>query len=177
MGYKPTLKEKINNAKSVDFGKVIEDTFSLFKKVWLTGFILIIILVALSFGVSIFFESIDMNYMLNEFTFNSFNDFFTVYSKQLIYNIPLSLVGTFISSILLAGFYKSCKEADEENNKIDFLFYFLKKEYFLKIALLSVVYTVLAIIAQTLFLVPYIYAFIPLSYFIVLFAFLFDFPI
>ena len=166
-----TLKEKIDNAKRVDFGKVLEDTFNLFKKVWLTGFILVIIVVAISFGISFLFQVLEMNYMINDFTFNSFNEFFTIYSTQLIYNIPISLISTFATFTLLAGFYKSCKEADEDNNKIDFLFYFLKREYLSKIALLSIIYTAITIIAQALFFFPIIYAFVPLMYFIVLFAF------
>ena len=56
--------------------------------------------------------------MLNDLTFDSYNDFFTVYSSQLIYNIPQSLVVTFITFIFLAGFYKSCKEADEGKNNL-----------------------------------------------------------
>lgn len=166
-----TLREKINNAKRVDFGNVLEETFRLFKEVWLTGFILIIIVAGLSFGISFISQALGLSYMLNDLTFDSYNDFFTVYSSQLIYNIPQSLVVTFITFIFLAGFYKSCKEADEGKNKIDSLFYFFKKEYLLKIALLSVVFAIITIVAQTLFLIPYIYAYIPLSYFVILFAF------
>lgn len=171
MNREQRLKEKIDNAKSVDFGKVLEDTFTLFKKVWLTGFLLVIIISVISFGVSFLFQILGMNFMINDFTFDSFNDFFTVYSTQLIYNIPISIITTFITFLLLAGFYKSCKEADEDNHKIDFLFYFFKKEYLSKIALLSLVYVAISIVAQALFLLPIIYAFIPLMYFIVLFAF------
>ena len=166
-----TLKEKIDNAKSVDFGKVLEDTFTLFKKVWLTGFLLVIIVIVISFGTSFLFQVLGMNYRINEFTFDSFNDFFTIYSSQLIYNIPISLITTFATFILLAGFYKSCKEADEDNHKTDFLFYFFKKKYLSKITLLSVIYAALTIVAQALFLFPIIYAYVPLMYFIVLFAF------
>ena len=164
-----SLQEKIKKAKSVEFGKIIEDSFNLFKKVWLNGFLLVIIVAALSFGISFIFQVLGMNYTINNFTFDSFNDFFNIYSTQLIYNIPISLITTFSTFILLAGFYKSCKEAGE--NKTELLFYFFKKEYLTKIALLSVIYTAISIIAQTLFLIPAIYAFVPLMYFIVLFTF------
>lgn len=166
-----TLKEKIDNTKSVDFGKVLEDCFNLFKKVWLNGFLLVIIVAVISFGVSFLFQVLGMNYTINNFTFDSFNDFFTIYSSQLIYNIPISLITTFSTFILLAGFYKSCKEADKGKNKTELIFYFFKKEYLSKIALLSVIYAAITIIAQALFLFPIIYAFVPLMYFIVLFAF------
>lgn len=166
-----TLQEKIKNAKSVEFGKIIEDTFTLFKNVWVNGFLLVIIVAALSFGISLFFQILGFNYQLNGFDFNSFNDFFSVYSSYLIYNIPVSLIGTFVTFVLLAGYYKSCKEASIGNSRVDLLFYFLKSEYLLKIATLSVIYTAISIIAQTLFLIPAIYAFVPLMYFIVIFTF------
>lgn len=166
-----TLQEKIKNAKSVEFGKIIEDTFTLFKNVWVNGFLLVIIVAALSFGISLFFQILGFNYQLNGFDFNSFNDFFSVYSSYLIYNIPISLIGTFITFVLLAGYYKSCKEASIGNSRVDLLFFFLKSEYLLKIATLSVIYTAISIIAQTLFLIPAIYAFVPLMYFIVIFTF------
>ena len=38
------LTDKINNAKDLDFGSILSKSFELFKKTWVQGFILILII-------------------------------------------------------------------------------------------------------------------------------------
>ncbi|MDO5968292.1 hypothetical protein Q4Q35_00595 [Flavivirga aquimarina] len=167
-----SLLQKISHAKSLDFGDIINNSIELFKKVWLKGFLVILFLGIAAFIISLVFQLIglapkafDIN---NGFDIESFSDF---YFQNILYSIPQNILVSTLTLAFVAAFYRICKQIDSGETANDDYFYFLKKEYFTKVFMLGIIYTLIAAAAQRLFLIPYIYVFVPLSYFAVIFAF------
>lgn len=164
------LKERIKHANQVDFSNVLDQSFRLFKKVWLKGFVMVLIIGLFTAGLNFVLKSLGWLNYYNDNIFE-FSNIYTINYDNLLVTGFQSLVLGLITFPLMAGFYKTCQEMDLSDNDQDYLFYFFKSEYLPKVALLSIAYSLIAIIAQALFVLPYLYAFIPLSYFVVLFTF------
>lgn len=165
------FQEKVNNARALDFGTIITESIELFKKVWLKGFLIVLILVASAFGLSMLLVLIGLGpetYLFN-YNFNS-DEIFRFYSKNALYNIPQTILISSLAIALLGAFYKICKEEETGKNLNDDYFYFFKREYRGKILMLGIIHALIATVAQILFLIPYIYVFVPLSYFSIVFA-------
>lgn len=167
-----SLLQKIAQTKPLDFGEIISNSIDLFKKVWLKGFLVVLIVVIAAMIISFVFELIglapdtfDFNY---EFDLESLSGF---YSKNALYSVPQTILVSTLTLALVAAFYRICKQIDSGETGQDDYFYFLKKEYFKKVFMLGIIYTLIATVAQLLFFIPYIYVFVPLSYFAVIFAF------
>ena len=162
---------KIQNAKELDFGGVLENVIELYKKVWLKGFITILMIMLLVFGVSLIFTFLGLspgNFVFNEGL--NFEKFVTLLSSNIINSIPQTILVSTITLGLLAAFYRICKQVDFEEQENDDYFYFFKKEYFTKVFTLGMIYAGIAIVAQLLFFIPYIYVYVPLAYFSIVFA-------
>ena len=71
---------------------------------------------------------------------------------------------------MMAGFYRICKQVDLKESENDDLFYFFKGDNFRKVLAIGLFYALIASLAQALFLIPYLYAYIPLSFFAVIFS-------
>lgn len=164
------LKIKIQEANQVDFGNALDQTLKIFKKVWLKGFLMIIVIAVFTFALGILLQVLGLSTSY-EFNWSEISDLYNINVDNLLVSVPQGILIGIITFPLLAGFYRTCKEVDLHNNEEDFLFHYFKGEHFSKIALLAVVHNILALMAQALFLIPYIYAFIPLSYFIILYTF------
>ncbi len=172
----PELHLKIQRAKELDFGTVLSDCIELFKKVWVQGFLAIIIIVILSIPVALLsqfllaFLGVVTPSIVRMEDFN-LDNLSSLYGFNALYNFPFSVITNSIQLAVLAGFYRMVKFQDVENLKRDDYFYFFNKDYFGKILLLGLMYSIIATIAQFLCFVPYIYAIVPLMYISVIFAF------
>jgi len=164
------LKLKIQQANSVDFSDALEQCVRIFKKVWLKGFLMVLVIIAFSFVLGFALQALGLGNAF-DVTYTEFSDIYSSYTDNLLSSLPQGILVSIVTFPLLAGFYRSCKEVDLHNNEEEFLFYYFKGEHFSKIALIALVHNILTLMAQTLFLVPFIYAFIPLSFFIVLYVF------
>ena len=166
-----SLEEKINNAKALDFSDIFDSIIELFKKVWLKGFLAVLLVVVFAIVVNILFSLIGLapknNLASNDFDFDGF---FSFYSETIIYSIPQTILISTITIAIVAAFYRICKQYVLGENVVDDYFYFLKKEYFSKLLMLGIIHTGIAVLAQFLFVLPYIYAFVPLAYFTIIFA-------
>lgn len=171
MNTKLYLENKIKNAESIDFGLVLDETFKLFKKVWLNGFLLILIVGVVSAGLNFMLQIFGVIVSPDGSQFRSIEGFLNYYSQNVYYAIPQAVITTFLSLTLLAGFFKSCKNSVAKEANANDLFYYFKPEYLGKIALLALLNTIIATVAQVMFVIPYIYAFVPLSFVSVIFAF------
>lgn len=167
-----SLLQKVGQAKPLDFGEIISNSIDLFKKVWLKGFVVILILVIAAMIISLAFgfiglapDAYDFNYGFDLESFSSF------YSQNALYSVPQTILVSTLTLALVAAFYRICKQVDSGETGQDDYLYFFKKEYFAKVFMLGIIYTLIATVAQLLFLIPYIYVFVPLSYFAVIFAF------
>lgn len=134
------LQDKINNAGSIDFGDILSDSFDLFKKTWLKGFLMVLILVviAIPFFVALYIP------MYNELL-EQVQD--GTYDPNNVENLPyintdnfklMTLGVTFIMSLLsttlIAGFYRVLKKVDfDEGDSVSDFFYYFKVKYLGKI--------------------------------------------
>lgn len=170
------LQIRIRNAKDLDFGSTLTECIDLFKKVWVQGLLTVIILVVLSIPVALlsqFFLAMvgvmtPTIVRLEDFNFDNLSAF---YGFNLIYNIPFAIITASIQIAVLGGFYRMIKMKEVENSSNDDYFYFFKKEYFGKILLLGVIYSLTVTVAQFMCFIPYIYAIVPLMFLSVVFAF------
>lgn len=166
-----TLLEKIQRAKDLDFGDIISETINLFKKVWVKGLIVVLIMVVIAVCLVLFFNLIGLGsdpYAFN----NGFNleSFFSFYWVSALYNIPQTILLSTITLAFVGAFYRICNQIVSGEPGNDDYFYFFKKEYFSKVFMLGIIYTAIGTLAQLLLFIPYIYVFIPLSYFAVILA-------
>jgi len=130
------LKQKIDNPPHLDFGDIISEAIELFKKVWVKGFLMVLIF----------------------------------YAQNALYSLPQTILISALTIALVAGFYRMCKQVVTGQPQTDDYFYFFNKAYFSKALMLGIIYAIIAAIAQALFLLPYIYVFVPLSYFAIIFS-------
>tara|TARA_R110001583_G_scaffold24833_10_gene90417 strand:+ start:219 stop:989 length:771 start_codon:yes stop_codon:yes gene_type:complete len=166
------LIEKIARAKALDFGSILSEEIELFKKVWLKGFLTVLLIFSSAFVVAFLFSLIGLS--SNVYDFNtSFNveSFTSFYSMNVIYNLPQTILVSTFTIGFLAAFYRICKDVVFDGKESSDYFYFFQNGYFSKIFMLGIIYGLIATVAQLLFLVPYIYVFVPLSFFSVLLAF------
>ncbi len=166
-----SLLKKIDKSKSLDFGTIFDNTIELFKKVWLKGFLVVLLMAAFAFVVSLLFSLIGLaptnNFFVNGFDMDAF---FSLYTVSVLYSIPQTILLSTITMAFVGAFYRICKQVDSGENVVDDYFYFLKKDYFSKLLMLGIIYTGIATLAQLMLLIPYIYVFVPLSYFSIVFA-------
>lgn len=166
-----SLSKKIDNAKALDFSDLFDSIFALFKKVWITGFLVVLLIVVFAMGINIVFSLIGLapqNTMpFGGYDINTFVDF---YSKSIILSIPQTILVSTISMALVAAFYRICRNHVMGVTEPDDYFYFFKKAYFSKLLMLGIIHTGIAVVAQFLLFIPYIYVFVPLSYFTIIFA-------
>ncbi|MDO6596158.1 hypothetical protein Q4512_04475 [Oceanihabitans sp. 2_MG-2023] len=165
------FETRLLKAKTLDFGAILDYSFQLFKKIWLQGFLMI--LITMIFGVLIALAFVSIGFIPNPYDVADFQglNFFTIYANSAVKNLPQSLVLSPVLLGLMAGFYRVCRQEDLMQEKKDDLFYFFKGENSRKVMVLGVVYALITAVAQALFIIPYIYASIPLLYFAVVFAF------
>ncbi|MBU3821236.1 hypothetical protein KO566_04115 [Flavobacteriaceae bacterium XHP0103] len=132
-----TLLNKIENAEALDFGEILGDSLSLFKKTWLQGFVffLIAIIALIPFFAAIYmpiYKSVleEINNGADPSQLSSLN----MDSYRLMV-IGLGVIISFFMVPLTASFYRIVKKIDfgGEFNFKDF-FYFFKNDYLMKIA-------------------------------------------
>jgi len=169
MNYKNTLLEKIENAKTLDFGDIFSECIELFKKVWVQGLVMLlltmVILVPVYFIMYVPLLGVDVLETKQNYNQEDFN---------ILLVIPIfifSLVAMVISFGLKASFYRICKHKDLNISGSDDYFYFLKKPYLGKVIVLSLITLGVSILATLLFVLPLIYVMIPLALMNVVFAF------
>ena len=165
------IQTKIDNARTLDFGDIITECFELFKKVWLRGFIVVLMVMLVAIGIGFIFALIGLAQGPNFFSgsFDS-DELFTWFSLNAIYSIPQTIIISSFTIAIVGAFYRICWEQESGTSAQDDYFYFFKREYSGKLLLLGILYTLIATVAQLLFFIPYIYAFVPLSYFSIVFA-------
>lgn len=165
------LETRIKNAPQLDFGDLINDVIELFKGIWLKGFITVLLILVFAFGIIFVFSLIGLapqNLTFQE-TFDLAN-YYDTYSLSVLYGIPQTILISTMTLAILAAFYRICRQFVLEETVDDNYFYFFNKEYFTKVFMLGIIYTAIAVVAQLLFLVPYLYVYIPLSFFAVILA-------
>ncbi len=166
------LLQNIENAKPLEFSNIFDNVIELFKKVWLKGFLVVLIMVGIAMLVGVVFSLIGLapkgNPFIDGFDMETYIEF---YSSSIIQNIPQTILTTTISLALVSAFYKICIQFDAGKQQVvEDYFQFFKKDYFSKLLMLGIIHTGIATVTQLLFFIPYIYAIVPLAYFAIIFA-------
>ncbi len=172
------LLEKIERAKDLDFGNVLNSCITLFKKVWLQGLLVLILNAALIFPL-VFIMYIPMIFMgiISPESFNEnqgISELDSVGVFAIIISVALAIVVSILGSALTVGlkaaYFKIARNKDLNINQSDDYFFFLKKRYLKKTIILSLIIIGVSIIALLLFILPIFYVLIPLSYVHVIYA-------
>lgn len=172
------FQSKVSSAKELDFGTVFSQSIELFKKSWLQGFLMQLFVFILTIPFLIIFyvpfvlmiveqtESGQFNPDSVDGVFAGFSVFF-----MLLFIIGILVVAT-LQMALNAAFFRILKSLDEGLPvKTSDLFYFFKKQYLGKIAVLMIVMLLITIPAAIFFYLPFIYVMVPISFFSIVFSF------
>lgn len=176
------IQSRIQNAKALDFGTIFNQSIELFKKVWVQGLVTLLLNMILAIPVImvvyiplIILGLADIYSGVN--TYDSY-DTYAEPSFSVIMILVMGLVYIFMiaamSTIALglkAAFYRICKLKDLEQMGKEDYFYFFKKPYLGKTIKLGLAFSGITVLAAMLCFVPLIYAFVPLSFIIVVYAF------
>lgn len=178
------IQKKIKNAKPLDFSDVFSKSIELFKKVWLQGFLLqlftiivmlpLIIIIYVPFIIALITQTESGN--IETGVYDAVFAGFSLFAICLVV-VGMLVLGT-ISIALKAAFFRIVKRLDynEEVKTSDF-FYFINGTYLGKLFVLMLASFFISIIATLLCVLPIIYVFVPMSFFILFFAFNPDFSV
>jgi len=177
---KQELLQKIEMAKSPDFGQVLSKSFDLYKIIWLESLLHALATLILAIPLLLLFY---MPFITNFIEAAQQQIDSDIYSPNFDYPTPIIIVYVFLILVVLiatqmfsititAHFFKVCKIKDltsEEND--EGYFYYFKGRNFVKTAKLSLVTFGIAIVSAILCYLPILYVMVPLQLMIVIFAF------
>ena len=164
------IQNKINSAEYLDFGELLQESIKKFKDIWLTGLMMVLVLFSFGFVLSFLFNSMGISSSpLTEVYDQEFNIF-----NQLIITsfnlLPLTICISSLTIGILAGVYRTCKHLDLNQPSQNDLFYYFASGHTRKILMLGIFHAVITTVAQYLFFIPFIYAFVPLQFFAIVFS-------
>lgn len=172
------LQTRIQRAKTLDFGTIFNQSIELFKKVWVQGLVLqlLILVIMLPFMflfympfIAVMIEQSQSGYVdpdaLNE-VFYGRGPFFI-----LIFYLIIFLLSA-VSALLYAGFYRIVKKVDfQKEFQFSEFFYYFNGNYFVKGFFLMMMATIISFFAALLCVLPIFYVMVPIMFFIPIFAF------
>ena len=173
------MQNRIQNAKVLDFGTLFNQSVELFKKVWVQGLVTLLLNMVLAIPVImivyiplLFFGF--MSALTVDSSYDSYGDTGMSVIMVIIVLIAYIFMVVAMSAIglgLKAAFYRICKLKDLEQLGKEDYFYFFKKPYLAKTIKLGMVFTGIAVLATLLCFLPIIYALVPLSFIVTVYAF------
>ncbi len=173
-----TLLDKISNSKDLDFGTIFSNSFELFKKTWLQGFVLVLIsiLIMLPLILALYLPFIGMMIAQSQDGYSdpsAISEFFAGMSILYIIFIIIAIFAlSAISFALEAGFFRIMRKLDNnELVKTSDFFYFFKAKYFSKTFMIMLASFGISVLALMLCYFPVFYVMVPLSFLNVIFAF------
>ena len=151
------ISKKINEAPSIDFGDLFNESVAVFKKVWLQGFLFQLITIALSLPL-LFLNFINFSDFSNDSVPLQFGTAAVIYYS-------LTVVLAVVSSFLTFGFFRVIRQMDkgEDFKTVDF-FYFFNTERIKKALLVVLANVAVVILALLLCVFPVFYVVIPLMF-------------
>ncbi len=177
-----TLFEKIENSKPIDFGDIFNKSIELFKKVWLQGFVHLLISMAVM--IPLFFVMYIPIFALAGISGyeNSYGDYgdYGYPNEELsigliilfvILVLIITMVATALQFGITAHFYRVCKQVDLGLPETSTYFMFLKGKYLGKIFTLAIAHFGIVLLSILLCYLPVFYVIVPLQLLGVIFAF------
>lgn len=172
------ILQKISNAPVLDFGDIFNKSVELFKKSWLYGLLLELftLVIMMPFFIVLYGPFVVAMVAQSERGPIDSDVFGSLFAGFTVFYIVIFIFGILAATVfqlaLQVGFFRIINQIDEGREvKASDLFYFLKGKYFGSVTLLMLATVLIALIAALMFYVPIIYAFIPLSFFTIVFAF------
>ncbi|MBP2831673.1 hypothetical protein J8281_05675 [Aquimarina sp. U1-2] len=171
------LFEKIARSASLDFGDVLSKSFELFKKVWVQGFvhllILLLVVVPLFFIIYIpIFAIVGLDtYYSGDTSFPKEELSIGLILLLVVVIGVIILITSAIQFAITAHFYRVCKQVDLSQAETSSYFKFLKGPYLGKVFTLAIATFAIAIVAASLCYLPILYVMVPLHLLVPLFAF------
>jgi hypothetical protein len=173
-----SILDKINRAERLDFGNILGESFELFKKTWIHGFILqlVLFIIMLPLIMVIYVPIFTVLIAQAKNGYAEPDAFSGIFVGMSFFYILFMIVAIFalsaIQFALNAGFFRMMKKLDfGEPVQTSDLFFFFKTSYFSKTFLLVLASVGIAIIAALLCYLPIFYVMVPLTYFGFIFAF------
>lgn len=166
------LTERIKQSAAVDFGSVLNNSVDLFKKVWLQGFIVLIITFVsiLPFYLLIYLPMIVMG--ISDPSSLEQQEMPPAFAGFMVLFMPIFILGVMMVGICLnAAFLRICRKYDLNETGKDDYFYYFKKEYLVKALLLSLVMLGLSLLGVLTCGLGIFYLIVPISLFPAFFAF------
>ena len=174
------MHQRIQNAKDLDFGTLFNQSVELFKKVWVQGLVTLVLNIVLAIPV-IMIVYVPMIFMGIFKVYNSSYNAYHPYAHLELSSLNIAImIVVYVFMIvamstigigLKAAFYRICKLRDLDQTGREDYFYFFKKPYLSKTIKLALALTGIGIVATLLCVVPLIYAIIPLSFMVIIYAF------
>ncbi len=177
---KKQLLQKIETASSPDFGDILSKSFDLFKKVWMDGFLHLLVTALVTLPllliiyipfIPVFIEAVQSGDGPENFRPNFDYPLLTIIAYVALVFV-LIVITQVVSLGVTAHYFKVCKVKDLENSEDDKgYFYFLKGKNFGKLFVLSLATFGIAMGAVALCYFPIFYVMVPLQLIVVVFAF------
>ncbi|MCB0465319.1 MAG: hypothetical protein KDC78_06540 [Aequorivita sp.] len=173
----PQIFQKIEAAKSPDFGAILSKSFELFKKIWVEGMLhLLVILAVILPLIAVIYVPFITTFIKAEA--NGYSDFNPLMEYSVvwiaIYIVAFLLIMILIQTItysITAHFFQVCKKNDT-GKPIETGGYFVYlKNHFQKILTLSLAAFGITLLAAILCYLPIFYVMVPLQLMFVIFAF------
>lgn len=167
------IQQKIQQARALDFGQIFTDCIELFKKVWLQGLIMFLIMIAFTipFLLIVYLPLIMVG--IADATDPGAID--TLGPIAMIFVLVAYLLFVFAMIVitfgLKAGYYRIVRQKEINSVSGNDYFFFLKKPYLNKTINLALSYFGISLIAMLLCVLPVIYVMVPLSLLPVFYAF------
>lgn len=167
-----TVNQKISERPSLEFGSMFSRSIDLFKKVWLQGFITLLLtfITILPFYVMIYIPMIAAGITDPEMLRSEDPPAIVVISMVILF--PVFLIGIVTFGLALnAAFLKICKQKDLNETASDDYFYFFKDGRLGRILLLSLILLGLGLVGMLACGIGIIYLVVPISLFPAFLAF------
>lgn len=163
MNFESTLK-RIDEKAALDFGSIFNRSLELFKKVWLQGFITVLLtfICILPFYILIYVPLIAAGITDPEMLQQE--ELPLSVALAMIFIMPIFLIGVMMSSLgLMAAFLRICRLHDSNELGSDDYFFYFKNGRMLKLFKLTLIYFGAILLAFLTCGLGLIYAMVPLS--------------
>tara|TARA_R100000789_G_scaffold97628_1_gene100382 strand:- start:325 stop:1053 length:729 start_codon:yes stop_codon:yes gene_type:complete len=166
------LSERIKQSPPVEFGTVFNNSVELFKKVWLQGFLTLVLTFVsiLPFYLLIYLPMIAMG--ISDPDVFEQQEITPAFAGLMSLIAPIFSVGAMTVGICLnAAFLRICRKYDLNEMGRDDYFYYFKKQYLIKALILSLIMLGLSLLGVLTCGLGIVYLVVPMSLFPAFFAF------
>lgn len=169
------IKQKINQSEGISFGYIFGETLEFFQTAWVQGLLCMVFLIIAVFAIEML-VMFPISFFFGVMQFTSPNDFsdislLTILLMVFVAVTFFSLIMT-ISTSLIGGLFIIYKKIDhDEQHSTNDFFYLMKKQYFAKTFQIGLAQVVLMLAFYLMCCLPIIYAVVPISYIVVVYAF------